>query len=97
MTTVRGSIRNLAGWVALLAAPAALAAGAPQPADHWAMVDEYCVGCHNTTDWAGKLALDTLEHTPSAIPAGGEASLHGADGWLRALAGRHHRHGGCSR
>ena len=60
MTTVRGSIRNLAGWVALLAAPAALSAGATQPSDHWAMVDEYCVGCHNTTDWAGKIAFDTM-------------------------------------
>ena len=72
MTTVRGSIRDLAGWVAFLAAPAALAAGAAQPSDHWAMVDEYCVSCHNTTDWAGKLALDTLEHTPAAIPAEAE-------------------------
>src|SRR5262245_61090828 len=69
--TKRGSIRSLQGWLLLWSAPAALAAGAPT-ADHWAMVDEYCVGCHNTTDWAGKLALDTLDHAQAAIPGDAE-------------------------
>jgi hypothetical protein len=48
------------------AAPAARTAD-----DHWGMVDQYCVSCHNTTDWAGKLALDTLPHEEAGIP--GEA------------------------
>jgi hypothetical protein len=39
---------------------------------HWAMVDKYCVECHNTTDWAGKLALDTLDHDTAALPADAE-------------------------
>ncbi|MEY2853122.1 MAG: hypothetical protein RL030_254 [Pseudomonadota bacterium] len=48
-----------------LAAPL-LAAGSAD--DHWGMVDKYCVACHNTTDWAGKLALDTLPHEETGIP-----------------------------
>ncbi len=42
------------------------------PEAHWAMVDKYCVECHNTTDWAGKLALDALDHSEAAIPAEAE-------------------------
>ncbi len=34
---------------------------ATAPDSHWAMLDNYCVECHNTTDWAGQLALDVLE------------------------------------
>jgi len=26
----------------------------------WDMLNQYCVGCHNTEDWAGSLAFDTL-------------------------------------
>jgi hypothetical protein len=40
--------------------------------DHWGMVGEYCVSCHNTEDWAGKLALDTMNHDEAAIPADAE-------------------------
>ncbi len=36
------------------------------------MVDKYCVECHNTTDWAGKLALDALDHSEAAIPSEAE-------------------------
>ena len=73
----RGLKRSLPGWALLLAAPASWAAGAAQPAGHpeadrWQMVNEYCVGCHNTTDWAGKLALDALDHSQAAIPAEAE-------------------------
>ncbi len=57
--------------MAFVAIPA-LAAGAAQPQDHWSMVNDYCVGCHNTTDWAGQLALDTLDHDQKAIPADAE-------------------------
>jgi mono/diheme cytochrome c family protein len=27
---------------------------------NWALLDQYCVGCHNVEDWAGSLAFDTL-------------------------------------
>ena len=33
---------------------------------HWDMFDKYCVKCHNFTDWAGKIAFDTM--TPDQIP-----------------------------
>jgi len=32
---------------------------------HWDMFDKYCVKCHNFTDWAGKIAFDTM--TPDQI------------------------------
>ena len=57
---------------ALLAVPATLnaqaAAGAAAghaPSDllekNWGFVDKYCGNCHNSTDWAGGLAFDTME------------------------------------
>ena len=36
------------------------------------MVEQYCVSCHNTTDWAGQLALDVVDHSHSAIPGDAE-------------------------
>ena len=44
-------------WAAEAAA-GANAAGAH--ASNWKTVETYCFGCHNTTDWAGSVALDTL-------------------------------------
>jgi Protein of unknown function (DUF1592)/Protein of unknown function (DUF1588)/Protein of unknown function (DUF1587)/Protein of unknown function (DUF1585)/Protein of unknown function (DUF1595)/Planctomycete cytochrome C len=64
-----GRLVCLTGAMAL-AVQTAQAAGAPA-GDHWPMVEQYCVGCHNTTDWAGELALDAVDHAHSAIP--GEA------------------------
>ena len=44
---------------------AALAAHAAVPANsvqaNWKLLDDYCVKCHNATDWAGGVAFDTLE------------------------------------
>src|SRR5690606_28812815 len=37
---------------------AEVAAGGDDP---WQVVDEYCVSCHNATDWAGGIALDVLD------------------------------------
>src|SRR4051812_23097270 len=50
----------------LVAAPLATTAlGAdpapPHAAPSWAFFDQYCAECHNSTDWAGSLAFDTLE------------------------------------
>lgn len=47
-----------------------------------AMVDRYCVDCHNFEDWAGSLDFDTLKHDPVTA---------NADVWettLRKLRGR---------
>lgn len=33
--------------------------------EHWRLLEQYCFDCHNTVDWAGGLALDTL--TPESI------------------------------
>jgi hypothetical protein len=62
------SWRGLAASL-LLAAP--LAAGAAEAGGHhvpvslhdkdWAFIDKYCSSCHNSTDWAGELALDVLD------------------------------------
>ncbi len=32
----------------------------------WGMLKQYCSKCHNTTDWAGGVAFDTLE--PATVP-----------------------------
>jgi hypothetical protein len=43
------------------ALPAAAAAAAePDATQQWALLDQRCGGCHNSTDWAGGLAFDTL-------------------------------------
>ena len=54
--------------------PAALAGGsppAPVPAQaaldavadqQWALLDQYCVECHNADDYSGNLALDLMDH-----------------------------------
>jgi mono/diheme cytochrome c family protein len=48
-----------------LAAVAAWGQAAPAPApaapsSHFGMLEEYCSECHNSTDWAGGVAFDTL-------------------------------------
>lgn len=34
----------------------------PQGDEQWGMLNEYCMGCHNSEDWAGELALDLMDH-----------------------------------
>jgi mono/diheme cytochrome c family protein len=50
-------------WLALSGSPVLAAenphTGAGQPLD--SLVQNYCVSCHNAEDWAGSLALDTLD------------------------------------
>ncbi|MEP7245654.1 MAG: DUF1592 domain-containing protein [Gammaproteobacteria bacterium] len=55
---------TVAAGAALLSA---LAVSAPR---HWNVLDQYCVKCHNTEDWAGGVAFDTL--SASDIPADSE-------------------------
>jgi hypothetical protein len=53
-------------WAPLLLAAAGGLSGFPAGAaapvgdGHFAMLSKYCVECHNATDWAGGLALDTM-------------------------------------
>ncbi|HYR92303.1 MAG TPA: DUF1592 domain-containing protein [Terriglobia bacterium] len=50
----------LAGWFILTILAAAAAAGAPQAGDHRAVLDQYCVTCHNQRAKTAGLSLDTL-------------------------------------
>ncbi len=54
---------------ASIAAPAAApvnpADGSPHDPAEWAFFDQYCSKCHNSTDWAGGVAFDTM--TPGSV------------------------------
>ncbi len=50
-----------------------LSAAAPDAgvaAQQWSLVEQTCVDCHNSTDWAGGVAFDTM--TPDSISADAE-------------------------
>ncbi|MEO8307901.1 MAG: DUF1592 domain-containing protein [Pseudomonadota bacterium] len=64
-----GSLAVSLAGVAIAQTPAPATAAA---ASHWAMVETYCTGCHNATDWAGGMALDTMEHSMAAVPKDAE-------------------------
>ncbi len=53
-----------------LLGPAVALAGGAAPANpahaEWATVQQYCTGCHNSTDWAGGVAFDIM--TAKQIP-----------------------------
>ena len=63
-----GSVRvRLAVGLLAAASSCALPIDAATPATahddgetNWAVVEQYCFQCHNTTDWAGSLALDSM-------------------------------------
>jgi hypothetical protein len=58
---------NSASKVPAATLTSASATSAPAGADEkWAMLDKYCSKCHNTQDWAGGVAFDTL--SPESIP-----------------------------
>src|SRR3569833_3643771 len=52
-------LRFAAVAAALLGAPF-VAHAADEKAEHWAVIEKYCFDCHNTTDWAGGIAFDTM-------------------------------------
>jgi mono/diheme cytochrome c family protein len=72
--TARAALGISAWLVVALAGRPALAAAPHGSGDTgpWALLDEYCVSCHNTTDWAGELALDAQDRSLAAIPADAE-------------------------
>src|SRR5690606_41067896 len=48
----------------------------PSEAEQWAMIDAYCVDCHNRAEFAGGLALETLDR----------AAVHGdAEVWEKVV------------
>ena len=60
------------GSVVVLATAAAYYAHrrhTPTEADQWALVDRYCVGCHNDAELAGDLALDRVNRESIAADA----------------------------
>ena len=40
-------------------------AAAPDSHTQWGAIETYCMECHNSEDWAGKVAMDLL-NPPSA-------------------------------
>jgi hypothetical protein len=59
-----GALSRAATGLALACAmtlPGAVWGAAASGGDHWEVVDKYCVSCHNATDWAGSIALDTVD------------------------------------
>ena len=68
------------GQAASAGAPGTAAAPIAQPhaASHaqgsvsanWHVLEDYCEKCHNTTDWAGGVAFDTM--SPDSVPADAE-------------------------
>ncbi len=50
---------------AALAAACASSAHAQDVAEEWGLIEDYCVECHNFTDWAGEIAFDVM--TPDGI------------------------------
>jgi hypothetical protein len=59
----------LAGLIAV--APAALLANPPAQSiqGNWKLLEDYCVECHNATDWAGGVAFDTMQPDTAADDA----------------------------
>ncbi len=56
-----GAMATLAGLAAMPGLAQAQAAAHAGPGVLNNLVSNYCIGCHNAEDWAGSLALDTLD------------------------------------
>src|ERR1700722_12104046 len=69
---------TMLGW----AQSAADAPAETQAEQHWGMLKQYCVKCHNAEDWAGGVAFDTM--TPGEIPEQADIWEHA----VRKLRGR---------
>ncbi len=54
------------GLAAATSAGRALMAADAPAERHWALLSTYCEKCHNTTDWTGGIAFDTMQ--PQGIP-----------------------------
>src|ERR1700741_2971276 len=67
----RVTIVGVGSVTALAAAAYVLADLRPSAGDHWGLVDNYCVGCHNGAELAGDLALDRIDRAALAADAEG--------------------------
>jgi hypothetical protein len=69
------ALSSMAWGAATRVANVSLAADAPAGPHggsldaNWKMLESYCVECHNATDWAGKLAFDTMTPADAADDA----------------------------
>ena len=89
-------------WASILAGTAALAGitgalgaeAAPATTDvhaNWKLIEEHCFKCHNTDDWAGSVAFDTM--TADSVPQEGkvwEATIKKLKGGLMPPPGEKH-------
>src|SRR6185503_15873623 len=55
---------------AAAAANASTPNGPPGTDQHWGMLEQYCQKCHNSEDWAGGVAFDTMD--PASISGDAE-------------------------
>ena len=92
MRMTRGFLRQasrLAGIALALQVGQGHAAQAGSPPALDQLVDHYCTSCHNTEDWAGGVALDTLELGHAADePAIWEETINKLRGRLMPPAGQ---------
>jgi mono/diheme cytochrome c family protein len=58
------------GFPAMAASPAGAVAAPSDAHGQWKLVEDYCFKCHNTDDWAGSVAFDTMSATD--IPQDGK-------------------------
>ncbi len=63
---LRAHLAALAAGLVLAATGADTTLAANAPHEKWQMLGDYCVKCHNTTDWAGSVAFDSM--TADDIP-----------------------------
>jgi len=83
-TVMRSALMGAVG-AAMLVSPSlaeTVSGNSPEVQRYWAMLNDYCVKCHNVTDWAGGVAFDAM--TPESLP-------HDAKTWedaVRKLRGR---------
>jgi hypothetical protein len=62
-------------------------AAAPNPLDH--LVNSFCVKCHNTTDWSGNVAMDSMDlNQPGDDPEIWEKAVNKLRGRLMPPAGQ---------
>lgn len=97
-------VRNRAFHVsAFLACAALLSPGASRAADgasdathgEWALIGQYCTQCHNTDDWAGGVAFDTMsaQQIPSDAKVWENAILKLRGGFMPPPSAKKHPDG----
>ena len=70
MNLIHSRLGALAAGLLLAVSGADAAMPANAVHEKWQMLGDYCVKCHNTTDWAGSVAFDSMK--PEDIPKDGK-------------------------